>query len=67
MTAPDQMQNVKLTLAKREPSTHDPKRTFEKQLPGRWIVLILRRYVTEQGENFVDGFAIVSEWKFDMG
>ena len=28
MTAPDQLQDVKLTLAKREPSTHDfrPKR-----------------------------------------
>ena len=29
MTAPDQLQNVKLTLAKREPSIHDPKRTLE--------------------------------------
>jgi len=28
MTAPDQLQNVNLTLAKMEPSTHDPKRTF---------------------------------------
>ena len=28
MTAPEQLQNVKLTLAKREPSIHDPKRTF---------------------------------------
>jgi len=31
MTALDQLQIVKLTLAKREPSTHDPKRTFHPQ------------------------------------
>jgi hypothetical protein len=27
MTAPDQLQNVKINLANREPSTHDPERT----------------------------------------
>ncbi len=41
MTAPDQLQNVKLALAKREPSTHDPKRMFN--VLARYFALRLVR------------------------
>ena len=45
MTAPDQLQDVKLTLAKREPSTHDVMQNRSYRGSGKpvWVIAHLAR------------------------